>query len=313
MMAAHIRQQGIALITVLLVLAIATVVLVSMSTSRQLDIRRTDNLMTAAQAFEQVYNVETWAKNVLQADGANNKSDSFEDPWTEPLSTSTPHNGQLTAHISDLQGRFNLNNLLVDNEVNERDVKRFKRLLSLLDIEPQLVDALLDWQDGDSNIRFPEGAEDETYLREQPPYRSANRMLADVSELLLIKGISREDYTKLLPYVYVSPQYAAININTADPLILQSLAEKITEEQAQNLAKTVSRTPFTQIREFLKLEGLAGKGINEDGLTVISNHFLLSCNIKIGRLSLQFDSQFNRLQSGQTLLVKRQRRSPVNG
>ena len=61
-------QQGIALITVLLVLSIATVALVSMSTSRQLDIRRTQNLLRSSQAFAYVYSLETWADTVLGKD-----------------------------------------------------------------------------------------------------------------------------------------------------------------------------------------------------------------------------------------------------
>ncbi|TAL44132.1 MAG: general secretion pathway protein GspK, partial [Methylovulum sp.] len=45
------QQQGVALIIVLLILSIATIAVVSMSSSRQLDIRRTENLLRSAQAF----------------------------------------------------------------------------------------------------------------------------------------------------------------------------------------------------------------------------------------------------------------------
>jgi general secretion pathway protein K len=307
------RQQGIALITVLLVLAIATVALVSMSTSRQLDIRRTENLMRSSQAFEHLYSLETWAKGILKQDATSNSVDSFEDIWAAPMTSSAPQGGQLSAHLLDLQGRFNLNNLIIDGKANDNEVKRFKRLLSLLKINPIIVDAVLDWLDADSDPRYPEGAEDETYLREQPPYRTGNRSFADVSELLLIKGISHDDYQKLLPYIYATEGIAAINVNTADVLVLQSLADQLTEENAEALVRAVKNQPFKKIEAFLTQKELAALGISDENLGVISQNFLLSGSIKIGKLDLQFASQLKRLPSGHTTLVKRQRRSPVNG
>lgn len=113
-----------------------------------------------------------------------------------------------------------MNNLFRDGEISPDDVNRLRRLLTILKLEPKLADAVLDWSDDDMEIRYPDGAEDETYTRKQPPYRAANRPFADLSELLLVEGFNREIYQTLRPFVYVADGYAPLNVNTAEATVL---------------------------------------------------------------------------------------------
>lgn len=302
------RSQGVALIMVLLILAIASVALVSMSTSRQLDNRRTENLLRSTQAFEYVYSLESWAAKILHDELLENQQDGFDDSWSNPLPETDIPGGTIKAQISDLQGRFNLNNLLVDEKPSDLDKQRFKRLLVSLNIKPNRVDAILDWMDADSDIRYPDGAEDETYFQETSPYRSSNRLFADVSELRLIHGITQEDYDKLRPYVYVDSGYATINVNTASPLLLRSLADDLSEKDTELLIRAIKHKPFKTLETFLQQDVV--RGINKQGLSVSSHNFLLSGAIQVGKIFLQFDSQLKRLENGKMSLLKRQRRSP---
>jgi general secretion pathway protein K len=304
------QQRGIALMTVLLILAIATVVLVSMSSSRQLDIRRTENLIRATQTWEYLFSLETWASEVLQHDIHTNKVDSFDDSWTKPLPETRVQGGKIQADITDLQGRFNLNNLLVDGQPSDPDIQRFQRLLVFLDINPDITNTLLDWIDKDMDIRLPNGAEDETYMRQTPPYRSANRFFADVSELLLIQGMTRKDYEKLKPYVYAANAYAPLNINTAKPLLIRCLAKDLSDYQTELLIRARNKHPFETTNDFLKHDALAGLGLAADSLSTTSNYFLLSGTIQVGKILLQFDSYLTREDNGKIAVVKRQRRSP---
>lgn len=307
------RSRGVALIMVLLILAIATVALVSMSSSRQLDIRRTENLLRSAQAFEYVYSLESWAANALRNDSRENKLDSFDDSWTKPLPETPVSGGTLQARLTDLQGRFNLNNLLVEEKPSDLDVQRFKRLLAELKIKPAVADAILDWIDADSEIRYPDGAEDETYFQQKTPYRSANRLFADVSELLLIHGITQEDYSKLKPYIYVEDGYAPINVNTAPPLLLRCLANDLSAKDTELLIRAIKHKPFKTIETFLHHDAVSALGINKQGLSVSSANFLVSGTIRVGKILLLFDSHLKRRENGLITLIKRQRRSPDNG
>ena len=300
-------QGGIALMTVMLVLSVVTVVLVAMSSDRQMDIRRTENQLRTIQAWEYVYGLEAWAIKQLNIDVTNNIYDDLTDKWNKPLTSKPIPEGNIQAEIVDLQGRINLNNLLIDGEASEEDILRLKRLLINLKINTDLVDVMLDWIDADMDLRTPNSAEDEMYSKFIPPYRSANVAFSDVSELLRLKGMTLKDYKKLLPYIYVADERTTININTASAVVLRTLAPDITKNQAESLYNA-SGKPFKEIEEFLKDEAMEGIVINKESLSVASHHFLLSGQIDMGKNVLIFDSQLNRNDLGEVKVVKRLRK-----
>jgi general secretion pathway protein K len=300
-------QGGIALMTVMLVLSVVTVVLVAMSSDRQMDIRRTENQLRTIQAWEYVYGLEAWAAKQLKIDTTNNLYDDLTDKWNKPLTSKPIPEGNIQAEIVDLQGRLNVNNLLIDGEASEEDILRLKRLLIILKINTDLVDVMLDWIDADMDLRTPNSAEDETYSKFTPPYRSANVPFSDVSELLRLKGMTLKDYKKLLPYIYVADERTPININTASAVVLRTFAPDITKNQAESLYNA-SGKPFKEIEEFLKDEAMEGIVINKESISVASHHFLLSGQIDMGKNVLIFDSQLNRNDLGEVKVVKRLRK-----
>lgn len=311
-MTANSAQSGIALITVMLVLSIATVAVVSMSTARQMDIRRTENQLRQMQGWEYVYGLEAWAKARLQQDAKDNELDGLQDSWGKPLAEMAVAEGSIQAQIEDMQGRINLNNVWVDGKVSEQDLNRIKRLWLLLKLKPELLDAFLDWIDDDMEIRYPNGAEDETYGRHKPPYRAANRLFTEISELLLLEGMTREQYEKILPYVYVADEYTPLNINTASAMVLRCLADDMSADQAESIFRA-SGKPFEKIDDFLKDEAVTDSAIGKYGLSVMSQHFLLTGQIKMGKNQWLFSSHLLRDKQGSTRLIKRQRRSFAHG
>jgi len=302
------HENGIALITVLLVLAVVTVALVSISSNRQMDIRRTENQLRSTQAWETLYGLEAWAGNQLKADSAENKIDSESDLWNKQLQKTLIPAGSFEANIIDLQGRINLNNLVVEGKVSEEEVQRLKRLFSNLDIKPELVDALVDWMDADMELRYPDGAEDETYTRLSPPYRSANTPISDLGELLRIQGFTEEDYDKLLPYIYVAEGYQPLNVNTASAVVLRCLADGLKKNQAESIFRAAGK-PFEKVEEFLKDEAMADISVNKNSLSVVSNNFLLSGQIDIGKNGLVFQTQLQRNGTGKVSVIKRLRKN----
>ncbi|MBD9361112.1 type II secretion system minor pseudopilin GspK [Methylomonas fluvii] len=304
-------QHGIALITVMLILAIATVAVVSMSSARQMDIRRTENQLRSMQAWEYAYGLESWAIGRLAADARAGDVDGVDDAWSKPLATTVVTGGTMQAQIEDLQGRLNLNNLLVEGKVSAPDVKRLERLLAVLKLKTELVQAITDWVDADMDAIYPHGAEDDSYTRSKPGYRAANRQFADVSELLLVQGMTREIYSKLLPYVYVVDGYAPLNVNTASATVLRCLADDISADQAASIFRARGK-PFAKVAEFLKDDAVVDAGIGKYGLGVSSQNFLLQGQIDMGKTHLQFQSQLQR-DSGGAQVLKRQRQGLVHG
>ncbi len=305
-------QNGIALITVMLVLTVVTVALVSMSSDRQTDIRRTENQLRSIQTWESVYGLEAWAENQLKLDFDKNKYDTLTDLWSKPLTLKPTLEGSVKSDIIELQGRINLNNLLVDGKASDEDVQRLKRLFINLNMKPDLVDAMLDWMDSDMEIRYPHGAEDETYAKLKPPFRSANAPFSDISELLRIQGMTLNDYKKLLPYIYVADSYEPININTASVEVLRTFAADMKKDRAESIYRA-SGKPFEEVEEFLKDEAMEGISINKESISVESHYFLLSGQIDMEKNALKFQSQLYRDKLGGVSVVKRLRRSLVDG
>jgi general secretion pathway protein K len=113
-----------------------------------------------------------------------------------------------------------------------------KRLFELLQLSPDLVDAMVDWVDQDDRPE-PAGAESLYYQSQKPPYRAANVPLETLGDLRLIKGFTPEIVDKLSRYVTVYPDAGQIpvNLNTADPLVIQALDPRITQTMAMEIVQ----------------------------------------------------------------------------
>lgn len=228
-------QRGVALITALLVIALVTAAAVAMASRQQLDIRRTANTLQRDQAYVYAMGAEVMARAVLAKDDP--QTDHKAEHWGESGTAIPFEGGLLTGTLEDIQGRFNLNNVVKNGVASPQDVERLKRLLLILkgrsasdpdkDVwknaeAPDLANAVLDWIDADSNVS-PGGAEDSDYLQAERPYRAANAPMAATSELLLVRGFTAAIYREVAPYVTALPEYTKINVNTAKLEVLRSL------------------------------------------------------------------------------------------
>jgi len=129
----------------------------------------------------------------------------------------------LQASLEDLQGRFNLNNLVNNDTTGDPvQLQAFILLLERLGLEPKWAGYIVDWIDGNITSSIPDGAEDSVYMGQTPPYRTANRYITSTSELLALPGFGRDRYLKLAPYVSALPSGTAVNVCTAPGLVLDA-------------------------------------------------------------------------------------------
>lgn len=231
-------QKGVAIITAMLVVALGTITVVAITSRQQLDLHREQNeaLIQTARSF--ATSGEHFAAALLFLDheaGLRENTDSLDDDWAQTIPPISIDAMTLQGCILDMQGRFNLNNI-VDAEGNADPVHFgiLQRLLAELGIEQAKADAIVDWVDTDFNATIPEGAEDDYYTGLSPAYRSANGPFTSVSELQLVKGFSpsveeeKEDYEMLLPHVAALPTtngQTQVNVNTATPELLASMSD----------------------------------------------------------------------------------------
>ena len=300
------EEKGVALITVMLILALATILAVSMSSRQQLDIHRSANVFNFEQAYQYVLGAESWGKQILIRDSQDNKTDSFNDDWAMVLPALPIEGGKMTGQIEDLQAKFNINNLVLNGKPQKLHVERFKRLLRNLELNEELSSAIIDWIDSNEEIGFS-GAEDNEYLNLSPAYRTANQAMQDVSELLLIKGMDFETYEKLRPYVCVLESDTEININTASAEILSSIVKDLTIEEAKSLIEDRDKEVYKDVAGFLEHPLLKQKKVKKDGLSVSTQYFQLNSTAQIERINVEYTTILHRESEGHVVILKRNR------
>lgn len=98
--------------------------------------------------------------------------------------------GKFSVTIKDAERKLNINTA-VNNQAMMTEA------LTLIGADaseiPGIIDSIQDWIDPDSDVH-PNGAETEYYNGLNPPYWAKNGPIDDLSELLLVKGITPEIY-----------------------------------------------------------------------------------------------------------------------
>jgi general secretion pathway protein K len=290
----HDRQRGVALITALLVVALAVAAATAMATRMHVDVRRAANLLHGEQAYAYALSAESWAFVILREDAGNSQHDALDEDWATALPPISVEGGVVSGRVSDLQGRFNVNNLLDPTGAPDTNqIDYFRQLLTVLDLDPLLSAALLDWIDEDINATFPGGAEDDLYLLQDPPYRAANRPLVSTSELLLVQGFTDEVVATLAPHVTALPAVTAINVNTATAEVLLALDPNLTAQDVETLLAEREQKPFTDHATFLAHDAMAGlsPAVTTD---VSSSWFQVLTDVQVGSGQARVDSLLER-------------------
>ncbi len=305
MLAKHSHQTGVALVTALLVTAIATVTAVSMAARQQLDLRRTANVLDTDQAYLFALGVEAWARQILIRDRKDGNIDHPGEDWATVLPPIAVEGALLSGSIEDLQGRFNLNNLVQNGAASEKDVQQFRRLLQALGLDTKIALAVVDWMDADEELSFPDGAEDNEYLGKAQPYRTPNRPMASPSELLLVQGVDRQAYETLAPHVATLPVRTPINVNTATAPVLMSLVEGLSPSDAEQLIEARGDEGYENISAFKNQDVFKDKTETIDNISVASNFFMVSANVRLERAQTQLYSLLSRNNDASAQVVMR--------
>jgi len=293
------RQRGVALLTAILVVAVGTILATNLLWLGTLDQRRTAATLASDQAYQYVLGAEGWVGEILQQDLEDSPdSDYLGEIWAAQIDPLPIEGGFIYGQVTDLQGLFNLNNLVTPGgDEDELMVAQFERLLTSLEIDATLAGAVVDWLDPNSEPHFPYGGEDDVYARTEPQYRVANGMITSPTELMAIAGFDAEIYARLAPYVTALPIGTRLNVNTAPDYVLASLSDELDIGTARSLIEERGDTAFASIQN--TFQGLVSEEMlpRIDG---VSDHFLLSGRVTIGDTTLTLYSVLQRHSSGIT-------------
>jgi len=297
MIAFAARQRGVAILTAMLVVTLGTMIAVNLMWKASLDLRRTTSALAADQGLMYLQGAEAWAGDILRQDQVDSiESDHLGEIWAAELPPMPVDGGVISGRVEDLQGRFNLNNLVTSQgEEDEIARRQFERLLEMLELDPSLAGVAVDWLDPDGETKFPFGAEDDVYSGFDPPYRASNTVITSPSELMAMSGVERESYRLLLPYVTALPSGTTLNVNTASDVLLASLSDDIDLSRGVALIEERGGADFPDISA--SFEGDVEPEVLQriDG---VSQYFLLTASVAIGTNQFTMYSVLQRDNSG---------------
>ena len=295
------RKRGVALITAMLITGLTGSLAAGLAWDNALDVRRTMTLLFHEQGMQVALGAESWIRNILRDDAIESPTDHLGELWASDLPGLPVDNdsvqGAVTGNIEDLNGRFNVNNLLDTRGKVDPDVlEQFKNLLIALEIDPRFAGLAADWTDADEEAGFPDGAEDSIYTGLTPPYRTYNRPLVNVTELAALEGMDKNTFDRLLPHITALPGRTDINVNTATFAVLQSLDPGIDPATAENLMSQREESGFADINQtfgaLVSNEALMGQ------LTENSEYFQLKAIVQIDTVRVTYFSIMHRAPAG---------------
>ena len=234
-------QRGVALLVAILLVALGTILAAAIAYENAMTFRRG----AATYAFDQALLVQEGAE-ALAAYGLRlaQKSDPqhtyASEGWAQPVGPLEIVPGvMLTAQLEDLQGRFNLNNLVQqDGTPDPVEVTAFQQLLAMTGLEPRWADFMVEWIDRNTSPVTSDGAKDSVYMGQTPPYRTPNLYITSASELLALPGFGNERYAALAPYVTALPYGVKLNVCTAKAVVLDAYLGHVDfSSDVQGLAK----------------------------------------------------------------------------
>ncbi len=323
----HRYNRGVALITVMLVVALAAIIATQMLARLQYQVQRTNNIGFNQQAYWYAMGAEAFAKRVLLTTfEQENQVTHLGQAWAQGKTTYPVDFGEISGEITDMQACFNLNALRQETSEQSSGTEKkplartaFQELLLAINIEgvgdfeaEYMADALADWLDADGAIRSAGGAEDSDYAAKEFPYLAANNYLGSVNELRIIEHFTVAVIQALKPYVCVLPasNKHQININTISleqPELLQALLA-ISQNDAEQILSARGDEGFSDISDFFNLPEVVKLKLTKQQkqqFVVDSEYFKLAATASFNNSYFQLNSVMQVTNNNQISVVSR--------
>lgn len=298
------QQRGIALITILVMVALATILAATIVKRQANTAENTAYLMRQNQSLMYAKSAEAFFSELLVDDAENAADiDHLQENWAKPMPAFPVEDGFVSGTIQDESGKFNLNSLVnADGTPNLPAKIWFEKLLLRVGLQEKLSEAVIDWQDPDDQTIGGMGAEANYYQGLSPSYLPSNTQFHHVEELKLVRGFEGEKYLQIADYVTTAPNTdSKLNINTASAVLLASLDPKLEVNAVQHVIqqRQANLQYFSNVSELWAIEPFAQVS-NEvrtelnDLLGVQSNYFKARIEVILSERKRKFSSDLVR-------------------
>lgn len=298
------QQKGIALITILVMVALATILAATIAKRQAATAESTAYLMRQNQSLMYAKSAEAFFSELLVDDAENAAEvDHLNETWAQPIPAFPVEDGYVSGILQDESGKFNLNSLITaEGTVNENAKAWFELILKRAGLPEQLSEAVIDWQDEDEMPSGPMGAESNYYQGLPNGSLPPNTKFHSVEELKLVRGFEENKYKLIAPYLSAAPvEDSTVNINTASAFLLASMDEKLDVNAVQQLLdhRQANLEYFSNVADLWTLEPFAQvdaakHNLFNNLLGVQSNHFKARIEVMLSERKRQFSSDLVR-------------------
>ncbi|PMS21641.1 general secretion pathway protein GspK [Trinickia dabaoshanensis] len=302
------RERGIAIVTVLLVVALTATLAASVLWREQVATRDVENQRLSVQTMWAERAAVEWARAVLRAQTATSNVTYSGQSWAVPVSElrlagffppgAAAVNGELagasiSGSVEDAQARLNLGDLVQRAapgqpwHSNGPAVLAYRRLLEALSLDPALAKSTADYI--------------ARSLTQAPTEGRWPLQLVSAPDLARVDGYDAHAIAALAPYVAFLPDITTVNANTAPEPVLMAAIPTLSASQAHRIAERRATAHFVSTGELAEFLAPVQTGATlPDGalVGVDSGYFLVHCRVHGARINVRIDTLIARYGIG---------------
>ena len=313
------QQRGAALLIVLLLAATLSFVALSAMESTTLSAARTSNVNMRGEALWRAEAIEALTLAAIDeiASPASSAKMSLDDPWAvEPIELPFD-GGAARVFLGDGTACFNVTSLsqTYGEPAWEQATAEFIRLAGFLGLSnfeaAALAETIGDWIDEDTNRR-PQGGEDEYYTARPSPYRAGNQPMASMSELRAVKGVTRELYGSLKPFLCSlgGPEHSVVNVNMLSerhaPVLAAMLGDDMSVQGAADIIAARPPGGWVDVASFMATPAVKSiSGLSGDRFSITSRFLIARAEIVYDTALVEMTSLVETGGNGARVLSRR--------
>lgn len=292
------RQQGVAIITALLLTTLAVTIVTSLFWLQQVQVRSMENQRLQLQTRWILRGALDLSRLILNQDMIDSPLvTQANGVWATPLEETRlddyvererlqgeNFNATLSGRMTDAQSRYNLGNLAANKVAIQEQVEIFQRLLNNLRLDASLAQGVADLVAKSQSVSTQQASGNEPIA------------LVRVEDLLAVSGFTPTAVEQLRDYVIVLPPGAVttINVNTAPAELLSALVPTLSLSDAAAMVSTRKSVYYRNTADFTGLSQMSGKSVSAAAFAVRSDYFLAYSRVKLDRATLETQSLLTR-------------------
>lgn len=285
------HQKGMAVIAALLVVAAAAVIASTMLRGQSERAQLVMSERSRVQAQWLLLGGIDWARQILRDDARHSPITRADQPWAVPIvdlrldPPGEPDPAVLSGRIEDEQGKFNLQNLAFQGQVDPRQLVAFERLLQALNLRPSIApDIARRIAAGqpmavDGTVQSPGNA---TAAKAVTPPRAPG--LQSLADLRGLAGLDEQAIQRLDCCATILPDQTPVNVNTAPAEVLYAVVTQLPLGQAVALVAERDRGRyFNDAADFVNRLADPRIKLDKDSVSTDSQWFSLAGIVRLGR------------------------------